>query len=122
MARILCWTSGTNSPLVLADDIPAHTDSFIGLMFHRPLSEQQGVWLDMGLTSRFGSAIHMLFVFFPIAVFWLDRRGAVVDKALARPFRLFYMAHRAARYVVELHPSRLPMAGVGDRLELTAGD
>jgi uncharacterized membrane protein (UPF0127 family) len=89
-------------------------------MFHPALSEQQGMWLDMDKQTRFFSAIHMLFVFFPVAVFWLDRKGIVVDKRMAYPFVPFYMPRKPARYVVELHASRFPTASVGDHLALVA--
>jgi uncharacterized protein len=115
--QIQCTSPGQANIRVIADDIPSQADPGLGLMFHRALFEGQGVWLDMDKQTRFFSAIHMLFVFFPIAVFWLDRKGIVVDKVLAHPFMPFYMPRRPARYVVELHASRLPMADVGDRLE-----
>jgi uncharacterized membrane protein (UPF0127 family) len=115
--QIQCSSPGQPGFRVISADVPSTADPLLGLMFHRALSEQQGVWLDMDRQTRFGSAIHMLFVFFPIAVFWLDRQGNVVDKTLAHPLIPFYMPRRPARYVVELHASRLPMADVGDRLE-----
>jgi uncharacterized membrane protein (UPF0127 family) len=53
-------------------------------------------------------------------VFWLDRKGIVVDKRMAHPFVPFYMPRKPAQYVVELHASRFPMASVGDHLVLVA--
>ena len=44
------------------------------------------------------TAIHMLFVFFPIAVVWLDRDKRVVDTVLAKPFRPYYAPCSAAQY------------------------
>jgi uncharacterized membrane protein (UPF0127 family) len=63
------------------------------------------------------TAITMLFVFFPIAVVWLDRERKVVDKVLARPFRLNYAPSRPAQYYVEGHPGLLEKVNVGDQLE-----
>ena len=63
------------------------------------------------------TAIHMLFVFFPIAVLWLDRERQVVDKVLARPFRPYYAPSRPAQYYVEGHPGLLDRVNVGDQLE-----
>jgi uncharacterized membrane protein (UPF0127 family) len=65
------------------------------------------------------TAIHMFFVFFPIAVVWLDRDRRVVDKALARPFRPYYAPCRPAQYYVEGHPSLLDRVNPGDQLEFT---
>jgi uncharacterized membrane protein (UPF0127 family) len=63
------------------------------------------------------TAIHMMFVFFPIAVVWLDAGKQVVDKALARPFRPYYAPRRPAQYYVEGDPALLERVSIGDRLE-----
>jgi uncharacterized membrane protein (UPF0127 family) len=63
------------------------------------------------------TAIHMLFVFFPIGVVWLDREKRVVDKALARPFRPYYAPQRPAQYYLEGDPSLLERVGLGDQLQ-----
>ena len=62
------------------------------------------------------TTIHMFFVFFPIAVIWLDRDGLVVDMVLARPFRPYYAPGGPAQYFVEGHPSLLDRVSAGDRL------
>jgi uncharacterized membrane protein (UPF0127 family) len=59
----------------------------------------------------------MFFVFFPIAVVWLDRGGRVVDKAVAHPFRPYYAPQRPAMYYVEGDPSLLERVSVDDELE-----
>jgi uncharacterized membrane protein (UPF0127 family) len=63
------------------------------------------------------TAIHMLFVFFPIAAIWLDRTGRVVDVVLARPFRPFYAPRAPARDILEGPPELLAEVSVGDLLE-----
>lgn len=63
------------------------------------------------------TTIHMFFVFFPIAVVWLDRDKRVVDKALARPFRPYYAPRRPAQYYIEGRPSLLEHVSLGDQLE-----
>ena len=63
------------------------------------------------------TVIHMFFVFFPIAVVWLDAGKQVVDKALAHPFRPYYAPRRPAQYYVEGDPSLLGRVSIGDRLE-----
>lgn len=89
-----------------------------GLMFRRALPEDEVYLFVEGRESLAGVAIHMFFVFFSIAVVWLDRDWRVVDKALARPFRPYYAPHSPARYYVEGHPSLLESVSVGDQLEL----
>lgn len=92
----------------------------MGLMMRRRLGSERGVLLVMSTTSRIDSAIHMLFVFFPLAVFWLDEEGFVVSRCLAKPWRLFYAPQRPARYVLEVAQARIDSAAVGDCLALDA--
>jgi len=89
-----------------------------GLMFRRAIGEDEAFVFaesreNIGLTS-----IHMFFVFFPIAVVWLDAEKKVVDIKLARPFRPYYAPQRPAQYFVECHPSVMDKVQIGDRLEL----
>jgi uncharacterized membrane protein (UPF0127 family) len=105
---------------VLAKDLLPQVDRARGLMFRRRLGIEQGIWMDMDCTTRALSSIHMVFVFFPISVFWLDRNGIIVDKKLARPFRFFYLPRRPARFVLELHASKFDCARIGDALHLVA--
>lgn len=90
-----------------------------GLMFRRGLPEGEVYFFEGGRESVVEASIHMLFVFFPIAVVWLDRDGRVVDKALAQPFRPYYAPQRPARSYVEGDPSLLGGVSVGDELEFT---
>lgn len=69
-------------------------------------------------SSRMDAAIHMLFMNFDICVVWIDDDRTVVDVQLARRWRLAYVPAKAARYVLETHPSRLDDFHVGDRLAI----
>ncbi len=62
------------------------------------------------------TSIHMLFMFFAIATVWLDKNGVVVDKVLAKPWRLAYAPHKPAQYFIEARPSLLDRVQIGDRL------
>jgi uncharacterized membrane protein (UPF0127 family) len=106
--------------IIIANDLFPHADRARGMMFRRTLGTEQGIWMDMDCTTRILSSIHMMFVFFPLAVFWLDRHGVIVDKILARPFRLMYIPRAPARFVLELHWTKLGLADLGDKLALTA--
>ncbi len=90
-----------------------------GLMFHRPLAEDEALIFVEKRESISLTAIHMLFVFFPIAVIWLDADKRVVDKTLARPFRPYYAPRKPAQYYVEGHPALLGKVQVGDVLEIS---
>jgi uncharacterized membrane protein (UPF0127 family) len=87
-----------------------YCDSFAcrlrGLMFRRELGQDEGLLLVQARDSRIDSSIHMFFVPFDLAVFWIDSRGYVVDKVIARPWRPAYASRAPARYILELHPSR----------------
>lgn len=87
-----------------------------GLMFRRHLGDDEGLWLVGRRESRLATAIHMFFVFFPIAVVWLDRHGRVVDTRLARPFRPVYISRAPARDVLEGPPGLLEQVHIGDTL------
>ena len=52
--------------------------------------------------SVFGASIHMLFVFYPIDVYWLDEKFAIVDKRThLKPF-CFASSKRKSKYIVEI--------------------
>lgn len=87
-----------------------------GLTFRRRLGKDEGLLLVGSRESRADTAIHMAFVFFPIAALWLDRNGQVVDARLARPFRPFYAPRAPARDVLEGPPEILERVRIGDRL------
>jgi uncharacterized membrane protein (UPF0127 family) len=88
-----------------------------GLMFRRSLHPGEAYVFVCGRESVAEAAIHMLFVFFPIAVLWLDEQRQVVDTRLARPFRPYYAPKRAAKYFVECAPELLERVHVGNQLE-----
>jgi hypothetical protein len=85
-------------------------------MFRRSLDPGQALLLVEAVEGRANTAIHMAFVFFPLAVFWLDGDRIVVDRRLARPWSVHVPA-RPARFVLEAHEANAEMAAVGDRLE-----
>lgn len=95
-------------------------DSFLcrlrGLMFRRSLARQEGVLLAIRRDSRADSSIHMFFVPFELAVFWINSNLEVVDKVLARPWRPAYFPGAAARYTLELHGERIGDYDIGDRV------
>lgn len=94
----------------------------LGLMGRRRLKESQAFIFDERRESVTTTAITMLFVFFPIAVIWLNGDKRVVAKVLARPWRLIYAPDKPARYYVEAHPSILDKVNIGDMLEFPDPD
>ncbi len=96
-------------------------DSFLcrlrGLMFRRGLNPDQGLLLVQGRDSRVDSSIHMFFVPFDLAVFWINSAGTVVDRVIARSWRPAYASLLPARFILELHPSRWDDYQPGDQVE-----
>lgn len=96
-------------------------DSFLcrlrGLMFRRRLAPDEGLLLTIERDSRLDTAIHMLFVPFDLAVFWINSDMEVVDKTLARAWHPAYIPRRPARYVLETHPRHLNDYEIGHKVQ-----
>lgn len=84
-----------------------------GLMFRRSLPEGDGLLFVFPRPGRLGTAIHMFFVFFPIAAVWLDGTGRILHAVEARPFRI-YIPPAPARYLIEGPVHLLAHARVGE--------
>jgi uncharacterized membrane protein (UPF0127 family) len=96
-------------------------DSFLcklrGFMFHSPLTLNKGLLLVEKRDTRLDSSIHMFFVPFNLAVFWINSQMTVVDKVLAKAWRPAYIPKAAARFILEIHPDRWGDYEIGDRVE-----
>ena len=78
----------------LCDD---YFSKFIGLMFSK---KQRALIFAFGNKKKI--ALHMLFVFYPIDVLFLDKNKIVVEKKENfKPFA-FYKSMKKAMYVIEL--------------------
>lgn len=90
---------------------------FKGLQFAPPLADDEGIIFVYGSESIANTSIHMFFVFYDIAVVWLDSSAKVVDKKLAKPWRPFYAPAKPAQYFIEANPSLLERVAIGDVLK-----
>lgn len=95
---------------------------FRGLQLVTHLPENEGLLFVTDSEGRVHTAIHMLFMFFSIAVVWVDKAGVVVDSKLAKPWRLSYMSQAPAQYYIEARPSLLDRVRVGQRLRFDETD
>ena len=86
-------------------------------MFRSQLALHEGLLLVIDRDGRLDSSIHMLFVPFDLAVFWINSQMEVVDKVMARSWRPAYFPARAARYILEIHSSRLNDYEIGHKVE-----
>ena len=86
-------------------------------MFRSKLDEGDGLLLVIDRDSRIDTSIHMLFVPFDLAVFWINSRMEVVDKRLARSWRPAYFPVKPARFILEVHPAHLSDYEPGHKVE-----
>jgi uncharacterized membrane protein (UPF0127 family) len=107
-------------PLSAASKV-GYCDSFLcrlrGLMFRSELKRDDGLLLVEGRDSRLDSSIHMFFVPFDLAVFWIDSSLTVVDKVIAKSWKPAYLSKQPARYILEIHPERWADYEIGDKVE-----
>lgn len=96
-------------------------DSFLcrlrGLMFRAQLEHDAGLLLVEKSDSRVNTSIHMFFVPFDLAVFWINSQMTVVDKVIAKSWRPAYFPKADARYTLEIHPDRFGDYEIGDKVE-----
>jgi uncharacterized membrane protein (UPF0127 family) len=115
-----------NKSRPLASPLQAvYCDSFLcrlrGLMFRSGLPIGEGLLLVESRNSRVDTSIHMLFVFTDLAVIWINADFRVVDTVLARSWHPAYVPRLPAKYILEIHPSRLEEFQIGDQVEFTDG-
>lgn len=100
-----------------------YCDTFLtqlrGMTFRSRLPRDEGLVLVGTRDSRIDSSIHMLFVSFDLAVFWIDSNMKVVDKVLAKSWRPAYFSKQPAKYVLEIHPDRWNDFQIGDTVQFT---
>ncbi|MFZ5858332.1 MAG: DUF192 domain-containing protein [Chloroflexota bacterium] len=88
-----------------------------GLTFRRPITRDEGLLLVFGRDSRVDSSIHMLGVSFDLAVFWINENMQVVDKVVAGAWKPAYFPKSPARYVLEVHASRIDDLEIGQTVQ-----
>ena len=88
-----------------------------GLTFHPSITRDEGLLLVFGRDSRVDSSIHMLGVGFDLAVFWINSELQVVDKIVAGAWKPAYFPKTPARYVLEVHASRINDFEIGQTLK-----
>ena len=96
-------------------------DSFLvrlrGLMFRSRLDPNEGLLLVEKRDSRLDTSIHMFFVPFDLAVFWINSDKTIVDKVIAKSWKPAYFPKADAKYTLEIHPDRWGDYEIGDKVE-----
>lgn len=85
-------------------------------MFRKDLDPQGGLLMTQKGESRTNAAIHMFFVGLDLGVLWLDAKKKIVDIKLAKSWQPIYTPVSPAKYILEIHPRRLPEFKIGDQL------
>lgn len=88
-----------------------------GLMFERKKNFDYALVMVLESETRARASLHMLFVFFPITVLFVNEKKVVVEKALLKPFQLNYTPKRKCCYVIELPEEKFREFEIGDKLE-----
>lgn len=112
-----------NKNIILADKAKYFDNFFFkakGLMFTRPLRRGHGLILVAPNEGILETTIHMLFVFYPVDIIWLNSEKIVVDiKQKVLPFIPWIIPKEPAKYVVELPINTAKHIRIGDKLDFT---
>ena len=96
-------------------------DTFIsrlrGYMFFSMIRKDEGLLFINKHDNQLDSAIHMLFMWFNLAVIWLSKERRVVDKVIAKKWHLIYFPKAPASYILEIHPSNYNDFSIGELVE-----
>lgn len=89
-----------------------------GLTFRRSLPSNWGLLLVQKREGRIEAAIHMFMMWIDLAVIWINQDHQVVDARPAYRWRSILIPQAPAKYVLELHLSRLDEFQPGDKIQL----
>ena len=87
-----------------------------GLMFEEKKKFNYALVFEFPIESKIGTSLHMLFVFFPIDVLFLNKNQKVVDKVTLQPFIPNYTPKKAAKYVIELPKGKTNGVKLGQKV------
>jgi uncharacterized membrane protein (UPF0127 family) len=91
-----------------------------GLMFENKEKFNYALVFDLRGEHKLSASIHMLFVFFPIDVLYLDRNKKVVQVVRnLKPFTPLFVPEKHSAYIVEIPTGKSKGIGVGDQLGWT---
>ena len=110
--------SSTNQEIIKKTRI-ANTSflRFKGLMFEKNENFDYALIFELTRESKIGSSVHMMFVFFPIEIVFLNSQKIVVDKATLNPWKLNYTPKKPAKYFIELPLKKSKTIFLGDKVE-----
>ncbi|MEM4257022.1 MAG: DUF192 domain-containing protein, partial [Candidatus Diapherotrites archaeon] len=90
---------------------------FKGLMFESKEKFDYALIFVLEKESRIRASVHMLFVFFPIGILYLDKNKKVREKAILKPWRLNYTPKKPAKYFIEIPLEYLRKVEINDKID-----
>lgn len=111
-------SGGQNNPILFLEIYNSFLKRLKGLMFLKWISQNEGALFINKIESLVDSSIHMLFMNFDIAVFWVDKNNYVVDKVLAKKWHFFYAPKKPAKTIIETHYNNFEKINIGDLLQI----
>ena len=87
-----------------------------GLMFTKQLAVNEGALFINKSENKIDSAIHMLFMNFDIAVFWINNSNIIVDKTIAKKWYLLYYPKAKASKILETHVNNYEQLQIGEQI------
>jgi len=91
-------------------------ERLMGLMFKKRIEiHQAGLFINKN-ENIIDSTIHMLFMNFDIAVFWINNSNVIVDKKIARKWGLLYSPTEKAQKILETHISLYEKINIGEKI------
>lgn len=100
--------------LVHVKECSSFWEKFKGLMFSPQVPLNGGILLVENKDTLAGTAIHMFFMRFDIAVVWIDSKFEVVDCKIAKKWEAAIFPKKAAQYVLETHKDNFDKFHTGD--------
>ncbi|MCR4368384.1 MAG: DUF192 domain-containing protein [archaeon] len=91
-------------------------EKFRGLMLEEEKNFDYALVFELGTPTRIGASVHMMFVFFPICIAFLDGNKRVFEKNILEPWALNYTPKAEAKWLVELPIRHSKKIRVGERL------
>lgn len=112
-----------DNPLLLSEKLEARCfesffERFKGLMFDSDLPVNQAALFINKNETIIDSTIHMLFMNYDIAVFWLNESNIVVDKKIAKKWTLINSPSKKAQKILETHIEFFDKLNIGDKISI----
>ncbi len=87
-----------------------------GLMFEDAKKFNYALIFENQSESRISSSVHMIFVFFPIDIIFLNKEKIVVDKVTLQPFMPNYTPKKPAKYFIEMPNGKNKKIKIDDKI------